>query len=89
MCIGQAAYNKWDTNQDGTIDKHEFARGIGMLNDFFANDPATLASCKNTSDIRVHEPLDASTLFTLVDQNGDGRVQLNEFCECFRLSTQR
>jgi Ca2+-binding EF-hand superfamily protein len=66
----------------GVIDKNEFVKGIEMLNDFMSNKPIQ-------SDNYVHEPLDASTLFTLVDQNGDGRVQLNEFCECFRLSTQR
>jgi len=72
----RAVFHKWDTNHDGMVDRTEFTRGVAMLNQFMSGQN------------EQHTPLDAVQLFALIDIDGDGAVQLNEFCECFRLSTQ-
>jgi len=70
----KAAFNVWDTNHDGKVDKKEFTKGVSVLNDHIKEqDPESV------------ELLDSEVLFNLLDIDGGGSIELDEFCECFRL----
>jgi len=66
----KAVFKKWDINSDGQISKAEFIKGIGALNKL--KPPHS-------------EDLDAESLFELCDLDNSGEVELDEFCECYRL----
>merc|ERR1712166_334657 len=64
-------FDHWDVDNDGKITIDEFTQGVAKLNEI-------------ADDGSMH--LDANELFSLVDLDSSGEIDINEFCEAFRLS---
>lgn len=66
----KSTFQLWDEDNNGTVDFKEFETGVNHLN----------AQIEDES-LR----LNASELFELVDLDQSGAIDMNEFCEAFRL----
>jgi len=69
----KAIFSCWDTNSDGKLDLEEFRNGIAALN-------------KRMAGLSHMQPICADSMFALLDIDHGGTIELDEFCESFRLS---
>eukprot|EP00658_Telonema_sp_P-2_P036872 TRINITY_DN26590_c0_g1_i3.p1 TRINITY_DN26590_c0_g1~~TRINITY_DN26590_c0_g1_i3.p1 ORF type:complete len:305 (-),score=79.60 TRINITY_DN26590_c0_g1_i3:207-1121(-) len=67
----KATFDFWDADNNGSVDLAEFSKGVNHLN-------------KQIEDPELR--LDAAELFELLDLDRSGEIDMNEFCEAFRLS---
>jgi len=69
----KAVFTRWDKNHDGQVDRSEFLRGVDVLNKVLQ---------EKSND---HADLDGGALFDLCDLDNSETIELDEFCECYRL----
>ncbi len=70
----KAIFHKWDVNKDGKIDRAEFTNGLRVLNSHLVSEGEELSVMNNPDE-----------LFDVLDIDGSGHIELDEFCESYRL----
>lgn len=68
-----AAFVSWDVNHDGCVDRAEFVEGVRILNE----------------ELSPENQIDALYIFDIIDLDHSGEIDLNEFCESYRLVRNR
>jgi len=66
-----AVFRYLDSDHNGVIDREEFKAGVSVLNDKLGE---------------IMDVESASDLFDVMDIDSNGEIDMNEFCECFRIT---